>query len=78
MLISNKHIFPNSIFSTNIVQEPADVYITSRVQKVWVVRCANGPLEITQWWFLSFPLRAFGLGMRLKWSPNVSMRAKHI
>ena len=50
-----------------IVWEPADVYITSRVQKVWVVRCANGPLEITQWWFLSVPVRAFGLGVRPKW-----------
>ena len=43
-----------------IVQKPADVYITSRAQNVWVVRCANGSLEITQWRFLSLPLRAFG------------------
>ena len=55
-----------------IVQEPANVYITSRVQKIWVVRCANGPLEIIQWWFLSFPLRAFGLGARSKWHPKMA------
>ena len=50
-----------------IVREPADVYITSRVQKVWVVGCVNGPLQIPQWWFLSFPLRAFGQGVRPNW-----------
>ena len=50
-----------------IVREPADVHFTSHVQKVWVVRCANGPLDITQWWFLSVPVCAFGIGVRPKW-----------
>ena len=45
--------------------------ITSRVQKVWIVGCASGPLEITQRWFLSFPLRAFGLGVHPKWPPKM-------
>ena len=33
----------------DLVREPADVYITSRVQKVWVVGCVNGLLQIPQW-----------------------------
>ena len=50
-----------------VVREPADVYITSCVQKVWVVGCVNRLLQIPQWWFLSFLLRAFGRGVRPKW-----------
>ena len=42
------------------------LYYISRT-KVWVVGCVCGLLQIPQWWFLSFPLRALGRGVRPKW-----------
>ena len=37
-----KHQAINLTNEELLVREPADVYITSRVQKVWVVGCVNG------------------------------------
>ena len=54
------------IVRTDIVREIADVWITSCVQMVRVAGCVKGPLQIPQWWFLSFPLHAFGRGVRPK------------
>ena len=46
-------------------RELAEICITSRVQKVWVVEIIRGPAEIPQWRFLSVPVRAFEQGCTL-------------
>ena len=55
-----------SVFDPSpLVPEPANVYMTYPVQKVWVMGFIEGPLQIPQWRFLSFPLRALDEGCAL-------------
>ena len=50
-----------------ITRELAEICITSRIQKVWVVELVHGPAEIPQWRFLSVPVRAFEQGCTLNY-----------
>ena len=54
----------------HITRERTENWITSRVQKVWVVEFVHGPTEIPQWPFLSPPVRALEGGVCPKLHPK--------
>ena len=50
---------------SKLTRELAEICITSRVQKVWVLELIRVPAEILQWRFLSVLVRAFEQGCTL-------------